>query len=275
MINLTSNLINAKRISFVKKLPEHAQAFLTFPGPEKYYAITETVSPDELMLKETLSCSFNEFYFLFVQSGSVVPYEIQKTAEQWLSGQSVELNHSYVEFNWNSDRILWIPGKVLINGKLEHLNELLTAIINFSFYECGVRRLEKQLREDFITAISDVPLTHAVKAIDLQHQSHVNEMTCRVTLGRMQFIQIESNIGHGAVNLSGSAKRITSELALLAEIFPRLEILDDQLEYLEDLYELANDRLTEFKYFRTEALIEWGIVALLVLELIAMLWKGL
>ncbi len=276
MINLpaiSKDLISAQRIRFLRKAPVDTKAFVAFSGPETYYAVTEPISPENLLLRETPIDSLNEFYFLFLQSGSAVPFEWQKQAEQWLSGASSGPNRTYIELNWRGDRILWKPGQAMVQGSVDRLNELLAAIIDFTFHETGVRKLEKQVQEDLAIAYGDVPLTHAVTVSDLRRQPQVNKMTYRATVGRMQFVQLESNLGHGAIHLSGQAKRVASELALLAEVFPRLEILDDQLECLQDLYELANDRLTEFKYFRNETLIEWGVIVLLLLEVVLMIWE--
>ncbi len=273
---IPKDLISAQRIRFVREIPAGTAALATFSGPETYYAVAEPISPENLLLGKTQINFLNEFYFLFLQSGSVVPFEWQKQAEQWLSGVSLSpYDDTYIEFNWKSDRILWRPGQAMVQGSQERVNELLVAIVDFAFYETRLRRLEKQVQEDLAIVQSDIPLTHAVVVSDLKRQPHVNEMTYRATTGRMQFVQIESNLGHGVIHLSGQAKRIASELALLAEAFPRLEILDDQLECLGDLYELANDRLTEFKYYRNETLLEWVIIVLLILEVIVMFWEGI
>ena len=50
----------------------------------------------------------------------------------------------------------------------------------------------------------------------------------------------------------------------------RLGWLDDKLEVAEDLYELANDRLSDFTYFHREFRLELLIVVLLLAEVIIM-----
>ena len=46
-------------------------------------------------------------------------------------------------------------------------------------------------------------------------------------------------------------RRLYNELAMQAEVHDRLATLDDRIEVLQDLYELAADRLLgEYRYFR-------------------------
>ena len=61
--------------------------------------------------------------------------------------------------------------------------------------------------------------------------------------------------------------RLARELAVQSEVVERLRVLDDQLEVVADLYELANDRLTEYSYFLREYRLERWILLALVAEL--------
>jgi hypothetical protein len=45
------------------------------------------------------------------------------------------------------------------------------------------------------------------------------------------------------------------------------------LEILEDLYEVANDRLSEFSYFHTEYILELLIILVLALEVVLMAYE--
>ena len=56
-----------------------------------------------------------------------------------------------------------------------------------------------------------------------------------------------------------------------AEVVDRLGWLDDRIEVYEDLYELANDRLSEFSYFNREYRLELWIILLLIAEVVIML----
>jgi len=56
-----------------------------------------------------------------------------------------------------------------------------------------------------------------------------------------------------------------------ANVPDRLQVVDDQLEVVQDLYELANERLTEFRYYRNESILEFWVIAILALEVVLIL----
>jgi len=64
-----------------------------------------------------------------------------------------------------------------------------------------------------------------------------------------------------------------TELTRRTGVEQRLEQLDDRLEVVEDVYELANDRLSEYRYFRIECFIEIVVAGLLLAELVLMGWE--
>ena len=96
-------------------------------------------------------------------------------------------------------------------------------------------------------------------------------MTRQTALRRVRFARLAPCLHKPAATLTGSARRLAGELAVQAEVVDRLGSVDDRLEVYEDLYELANDRLSEFSYFYREFRVEIWIVVLLAAELIVML----
>jgi uncharacterized Rmd1/YagE family protein len=63
---------------------------------------------------------------------------------------------------------------------------------------------------------------------------------------------------------------LARELAAQAEVVERFHWVDDKLEVYDDLYELANDRLSEFAYFMREYRLEAWIIVLLLVECVLM-----
>jgi hypothetical protein len=57
-------------------------------------------------------------------------------------------------------------------------------------------------------------------------------------------------------------------LAQQADTIDRLRLLDDAIEMAQDVYDTANDRLLEYRYFRSEYMIEVVIALVLLVELI-------
>ncbi|GAC1399333.1 MAG: hypothetical protein NVSMB68_14750 [Thermoanaerobaculia bacterium] len=126
--------------------------------------------------------------------------------------------------------------------------------------------LDEAIRGFWKRAEEDVPLTHSVTRRHLGNVSHVNEMTVKVAELRFRAVELQ----RFAVGDMLHAEGRRTFLALLEEmdLEDRLEAIDDAVETLQDLYELANDRLTEFTFFNREYRLEWLILLLLLVEVL-------
>jgi hypothetical protein len=150
------------------------------------------------------------------------------------------------------------------------MDEILTALVHFAFYEGEMRRLEQEIREDWPRVEQDLPLTHQVGRADLKRWPDANRMVRLTALRRVRLTRLDLYLSKVPAQLTGNIRKVYAELLLWnAELPDRYIALDDQIEIFEDLYESANDRLSEYAYFRKEFIIEAWIVVILALELIA------
>jgi hypothetical protein len=210
---------------------------------------------------------------LFIPGGSATPFAEQQRAEAWMAKPADRRCEPTIELVLRSDRILWRPGRALVQGAGERFPELLDGLADFAFHEGELRKLESELDRDWPTYEADIRLTHAVGDAELAEQAHVNDMTVAATRRRMIYARLERPLEKASITLPGPARRLVSELAVQAEILERMKSVDDRIEVFEDLYELANDRLCEYHYFSTELRVERWIFVVLFLELILCAWE--
>jgi hypothetical protein len=264
----------ARRIRFVPMLRFGERVLREFTTPEHCFAVSEPLDPESLTLAtdvgETLPDPHAEFDFLFLPGGNSVSPQWHRLAEKWMARSSAA-DIPTVELMLRSDRILWRPGRAVLFGAPERLEETLAGLIDFAFYEGQLRRLEGECEADWATADADAGLTHRINPRDRRHWPHVAAMTERVTRRRIRFARLEKHLEKASPHLPGPARRMVSELLVQAETQDRLRAVDDGLEVLEDLYELANDRLSEFSYFWRGQRLEMWIVVLLVAEVVLLL----
>jgi hypothetical protein len=210
---------------------------------------------------------------LFIPGGAATPYAQQQRAEAWMAKPADRRCEPTIELVLRSDRILWRSGRALVQGAGERFPELLDGLVDFAFHEGELRKLESELDRDWPAYEADIRLTHAVGDAELAEQGHVNAMTVAATRRRMLYARLERPLEKASITLPGPARRLVSELAVQAEILERMKSVDDRIEVFEDLYELANDRLSEYHYFSTELRIERWIFVVLFLELILCAWE--
>lgn len=94
---------------------------------------------------------------------------------------------------------------------------------------------------------------------------------------RIVFIRLDTALERLDRVLSAPSQRIVSELAQQADTIDRLRLLDDGIELAQEVYDTANDRLLEYRYFHAEYRIEIIIAVILFAELIAVcveLWRN-
>lgn len=278
----------AWRIGFAKGESIGGTVLRHFRDPAPRVAVGRSVSIDEILsAPPAFSRAFSpgeQFDFVFLPSGSATQIDLQRRVEEWIVGPPTALADAAspnpaqhtpeppaIDLVLQSDRILWRPGKAVVIGAARRLDDWLAGLVDFSFYEGQLGRLERELDDHWATAEADVALTHSVSGGALRQQSHVDEMTRDTALRRIRLVRLSPYLEKPTLALSGPARRLVSELANQADVADRLKYVDDRLQVYEDLYESANDRLSEYSYFVREYRLELWIVALLVIEALLIL----
>ena len=263
------------RVRFVETAPPGQEVLREFPDPypRPRYAIWEEVGLDQLPSpvwppeREAGDC----LHFLFLPGGSTTAFDEQKRGEQWMAKPADPGAEPTVEILMRSDRILWRPGRCMMQGAAERMHETLLALADFSYHEGELRKLEREIDADGAVLARDVPLTTAaVNRESLQGLAHVHQRTCTTTQRRIRCSRLQRPLEKPSITLPGAGRRLVAELLVQCEIQDRLKAVDERLEVYEDVYELANDRLLEFGNFRAEAKLEIWIIVILVTELVVM-----
>jgi hypothetical protein len=134
-----------------------------------------------------------------------------------------------------------------------------------------LRTLEAGIKRNWGAARQDAALSHRVTRKALRQWARVGELTEWVALSRLRYPAIDVGLYAPPESLTPRSRRILLELAKLTRMPDRLEFVDDQIQVYDDLYHVANDRLSEYRYHRTELQMEALIVILLVMEAAVMI----
>ncbi len=193
---------------------------------------------------------------------------------------SVDISPEYKEFfdtvEWRKivlkeEKVFWQPGKAILQISASNIHKFFLGLIEFSFYEEELRKLETEINTNWPVVEKDAALTHQVNTSDIKQGGHIDEMTERVTLQRMRYVRIRSKLEDAPHSLPNPLKAFISELLAQADTESRLDAVEDQLEIYGNVYELANDRISEFKFFHVEAKLEIFVILLLLAEVVVMI----
>ena len=180
-------------------------------------------------------------------------------------------NGRAIDIEWRRARLSWRPGRAVARCDEKSADLILSVAAHFAFLESELRRAEAELASDGQSAYSDADLTHEVGASELTRWPQVNLRTRRAIRRRMVIADIERDLDLPPADWPDDARQLLSRLGEHAGMPDRLESAAERAEVICDLYETANDRLTEYSYFRREARLEQWIIVILVAEVVLLL----
>lgn len=199
-------------------------------------------------------------HLIHLPGGDAAEATLREAVEAWAGGRGGQ------ELVFRSERLLWRPGRMAIIGNAD-IDTYRVALGTWDHLIATLAGIEARAEALWRTAHDDIDLTHGLRARDLTRQRCVNVATREITRLRMDFADIAPSLERAPPEMEGLARRVVMEFGAMADMPHRLEQLDEKLDVIADIYELANDRLSEFSYFRREYRVEWLIVILLAADL--------
>lgn len=164
-------------------------------------------------------------------------------------------------------RIALLGQRAVFCGSLDNVDYALKILAQFSLLEHELKRLEQSTAAALNSSEQDVELTHQVSPKEFARWASVNTMTEAIGKERIAFTKLEGAIMRLGIATSDDDKTIY-QLSKAADFEDRMEHIDDVIEVVADIYELCNDRISEFTYFDKEYNCELWIVLILILELL-------
>jgi hypothetical protein len=194
-----------------------------------------------------------------------VPFDVRQGIERW-AGEGGGAGEPVVDLSLRA-RVIWTRDRIAVFGTPEQIDEAVPAAVALSVLFSAAKRLDEGIAAIWPSIAGDAALTRSVKPADLRRQAHVDGMTERGWRLRAEHVALTRLVERPAT-LSPAGLRLYRELALQVGLADRLSSMEEAVECIQDLYESANDRLSEFRYFRTEFVVEMLILAVLVAELV-------
>ena len=237
MIIMTAEMI---RISFVTEIPLGVKPLREYTHPRKMVAIE--VPPDSI-----------------ISRGIEVVF-----AEAMHEGSGA------ISIKQDNIAITWQRNQVHVLCPIEARLDVLGALADFGFYEGELHRLESDVEAQEPQAEKDVGFAHRIHHRNREHWPRFGETIERFTRDRLTYARLCPQLAFPSLTLSPKSRQIVSKLLRESNMEDRIEMYSDRLEALEELYEGANDRVADYRWYRGGHLLEWTIVIILIFEAIAM-----
>jgi hypothetical protein len=166
---------------------------------------------------------------------------------------------------------MWRAGRAALECDASEVDSLLKALVEFSHYERELRRIEEEIANGWVDLEQDKGLAFDVTPRDLARGEAVGARMARVMQQRIRYARIEPHLFEADARLTPGAQKLGGELRERSRIESRLETVDAQIEVFEGVYEMASQRMGEYRAAREEHVLEWVIIVLLAAEALLML----
>jgi hypothetical protein len=162
--------------------------------------------------------------------------------------------------------VKWRPGRAVIEAPADRMDAMLLALVDFAFHERELRRLEAEIDANWPAAQADVPLMHRVCSTEAAREAAVAQRGTDAALRRLRCARLETRLLAPPAALGDAACKAGRKLRDEADVESRLETLDGRIEVYEYIYEVAGQRLSDYRHFRREYAVEIIIAVILAVE---------
>jgi len=207
-----------------------------------------------------------------ILSSTPVPPEARSTIDRWLAAPVHPDTPPPLVVQMDAGTIRWRPGRAVIEGAVDVCKNLMAAVVDFSFFECELRRLEQDLLPYEASAAEDIAFAYQIRQADRIQWRRLGQTLESVSGLRLAFARLEPSLRSVSRSLPPDARKAVTRLFAGSGVPSRLEAFDGRLEACQDLYEGAVDRIADFRWYRHGELLEIAIVVLLILELTVSAW---
>jgi hypothetical protein len=201
-----------------------------------------------------------------------VPPEARSTIDRWLAAPDGPDAPPPLLVQMDAGTIRWRPGRAVVEGTVDVCNNLIAALVDFSFFEGELRRLERDLLPYEASAAQDIAFAYQIRQADQIQWRRLGQTQQSVSALRLAFARLEPSLRSVPRSLPPDARKAMTRLLAGSGVPSRLEAFDRRLEACHDLYEGAVDRIADFRWYRHGELLEIAIVVLLILELTVSAW---
>jgi hypothetical protein len=260
------------RIEFLEEAPQGRTSLWEFtdPVPAKAVCDPPVVATKDVgaILEGPGSPGADTLEVLAAESGSQDEARGRDEFRAWVGAPSITAKVEDVF-------VLWRPGRAAVRAPADRIESALLALAEFAFYEAHLRKIEAETAVRWPEAQDDTHLAYDVAAADLARHKELGERTVGVFHRRIRQARIGSHLSRPADTLPPLARQLGNVLREKAEVEDRLESLDEKTEVYEYIYELASQRMGEYRNARREMILEILIILILVIETIATVVDGL
>lgn len=168
-------------------------------------------------------------------------------------------------------QVAWCIGRAVLFAPPPLTAAALEAVVDFAHYEHELRRIERALTAAWPAVEADTPLAYDITKADVARDREIGRRARAVLQLRISLSRIEPHLSRPPARFPRAAAELGAALREGALCDVRAETASDQLEAQEYVYEMASQRLGEYRHARQGFVLETIIILLLAAEVVLLL----
>ena len=194
--------------------------------------------------------------------------DLQTGARDWVAAGVSDDSVPVQTMMLQGAQLFWSASRIAIVAPQDRLTTLTKVLIEVHWYETELQALEQRLATLWPDLDFDIPLAFDFDERSLPRRAQLQDRFKQVMALRSQIARLSTHVYSPHVHPPTLANQVAERFRERNQMLQRHEILSDQLEVFETVYESCGQRLSDFAHARKGHMLEWLIIVLLLIQII-------
>ena len=196
--------------------------------------------------------------------------ELQEIAHLWVDAARSDREAPTQMLTLHGAQIVWNRARIAILAPADRLPAVRRAVIEAFWYDLELSAVEQALETVWPQLERDTSLAFEFDEKALPRRKELRKLYVQVMTLRSRQTRLSPYVHCPHVHPPTLASQIAERFRERAMMYHRHEVLGQQLEVCERVYETCGQRASEFAQARTGHMLEWIIIVLLLTQIL--LW---
>jgi hypothetical protein len=189
-----------------------------------------------------------------------------ETMQSWVDlGQPPGIQPSHL-MTFQGVQICWSISRIAIFATSQRIPSIRNTVIEASYYETELRKVEAALGQSWPLLEADMPLAFEFNQQSIPKRKQLRDRFRQILQQQAHMARIGPYVHAPHMYPPTLASQISERLRDRTRMMHRHEFLDDQLEVFHTVYESCAQRSSDFMLARSGHTLEWIIIVILLVQ---------
>lgn len=191
---------------------------------------------------------------------------LMETMQSWVDqGQPPGVQASHI-MTFQGVQICWSISRIAILATSQRLPAIRNSLIEASYYETELCKVEAELGKNWPQLEADMPLAFEFNQQSIPKRKQLRDRFQQILQQQAHMARIGPYVHAPYMYPPTLASQIGERLRERTRMMHRHEFLDDQLEVFHTVYESCAQRSSDFMLARSGHTLEWIIIVILLMQ---------